>query len=50
VVRANGREIAVDHAGAYPLVEHARHETGVLELEVGDGVVCEATAFTPGLA
>ena len=50
VVRVNGREIAVDHAGAYPLLEHERHETGVLELEIGEGVVCEATAFTPGLA
>lgn len=50
VVRANGREIAVDHPGAYPLIEHDRHETGVLELEVGSGVTCEATAFTPGLA
>ena len=50
VVRANGREIAVDHPGAYVLVEHARHETGVLELEVGAGVTCEATTFTPGLA
>ena len=49
-VRVNGREVAVDHPGAYPLVEHDRHETGVLELEIGEGVVCEATAFTPGLA
>ena len=50
VVRANGREIAVAHPGAYPLVEHDRHETGVLELEVGHGVTCEATTFTPGVA
>ena len=49
-VRANGREIAVEHPGAYPLVEHDRHETGVLELEVGAGVTCEATTFTPGVA
>lgn len=49
-VRANGVEIAVDHPGCYPLVAHPRHTAGVLELEVGDGVVCEAVCFTPGLA
>jgi thiol-disulfide isomerase/thioredoxin len=48
-VRANGREIAVTHPGAYPLVEHDRHETGVLELEVPDGVTCHVVAFTPGV-
>jgi mannose-6-phosphate isomerase-like protein (cupin superfamily) len=48
-VRANGREIAVTHAGAYPLVEHERHTAGVLELEVGDGVTCHAVCFTPGV-
>src|SRR3712207_6488136 len=50
VVRANGREIAVGHPGAYPLVEHDRHTTGVLDLEVGDGVECHAVSFTPGVA
>ncbi|HEX2087487.1 MAG TPA: DipZ protein [Solirubrobacteraceae bacterium] len=49
-VRANGRTIRVEHPGAYPLVEHDRHTTGVLDLEVGDGVVCEAVCFTPGVA
>jgi len=48
--RANGRAIAVAHPGAYPLVEHDRHTAGVLELEVGEGVTCEAVCFTPGLA
>jgi thiol-disulfide isomerase/thioredoxin len=48
-VLANGREIAVAHAGAYALVEHERHTEGVLELELGRGVVCEATCFTPGV-
>jgi hypothetical protein len=48
-VRANGRAIAVDGPGAYPLVEHARHTRGVLELELGAGVTCHATCFTPGL-
>lgn len=50
VVRANGREIAVGHPGAYPLVEHAEHTAGVLDLEVGEGVECLATCFTPGVA
>jgi hypothetical protein len=48
-VRANGRAIAVPHAGCYPLVEHERHSPGVLELEVGAGVTCHAVQFTPGL-
>jgi hypothetical protein len=49
-VRANGREVAVEGAGCYPLVEHDRHTEGVLELEVGDGVTCLQTCFTPGIA
>ena len=48
-VRANGRTIAVPHAGCYALVEHERHSAGVLELEVGDGVTCYAVQFTPGV-
>lgn len=47
-VRANGRAIAVPHPGCYALVEHARHSTGVLELEPGPDVVCHAVQFTPG--
>ena len=50
VVRANGREVAVAHSGCFALVEHERHTAGVLELEVGDGVICHAVQFTPGLA
>ncbi len=50
VARANGREIAVEHPGAYPLIEHERHTAGVLELEVSDGVTCHAVCFTPGVA
>jgi hypothetical protein len=49
-VRANGVEIAVAHAGCFALVEHERHTTGVLELEVGAGVTCHAVQFTAGLA
>lgn len=48
-VRANGAEVSVDGCGCYPLLEHERHTQGVLELEVGDGVTCHATCFTPGL-
>ncbi|HVR04862.1 MAG TPA: DipZ protein [Solirubrobacteraceae bacterium] len=49
-VRVNGAELAVTHPGAYPLVEHDRHTAGVLELEIGEGVECLATCFTPGVA
>jgi len=49
-VIANGRELAVDGPGCYPLLEHERHTAGVLELIVGDGVRCHAVCFTPGIA
>jgi thiol-disulfide isomerase/thioredoxin len=51
-VRVNGavQELRVSHPGAYPLIEHERHTAGVLELEVGEGVRCLATCFTPGVA
>lgn len=49
-VRVNGSELDVTHPGAYSLIEHERHAAGVLELEVGPGVTCHATCFTPGLA
>jgi thiol-disulfide isomerase/thioredoxin len=47
---AGGRELTVAHPGAYTLIEHDRHTVGVLDLEIGDGVSCLATCFTPGLA
>ena len=47
---ANGRAFAVDAPGCLPVVEHARHTAGVLELRPGDGVTVHATCFTPGLA
>lgn len=50
MVRANGRELSVDHPGAYELVAHERHTAGELDLEVGDGVTCHAVCFTPGVA
>ena len=49
-VRVNGAEIAIAHAGAFLLVEHARHTHGELSLELGDDVRCDAVCFTPGLA
>lgn len=49
-VRADGHELRVEHPGAYALVEHRQHTAGVLELDVGAGVSCHATCFTPGLA
>jgi thiol-disulfide isomerase/thioredoxin len=47
---AGGAEIAVTYPGAYPLVEHASHTNGSLELVIGRGVRCLATCFTPGIA
>jgi thiol-disulfide isomerase/thioredoxin len=49
-VSAGGAEVTVTHPGAYALVEHAQHTTGVLDLRIGPGVDCLATCFTPGLA
>jgi thiol-disulfide isomerase/thioredoxin len=50
VVRVNGCEREVGHAGAYRLIEHERHTVGTLALEIGAGVRCHATCFTPGVA
>ena len=49
-VRAGGAELRVEHPGAHLLVEHPHHTAAVLELEIGAGVTCHATCFTPGLA
>jgi thiol-disulfide isomerase/thioredoxin len=49
-VRVDDRELAVSVPGAHPLVEHPHHTAGVLDLEVGEGVTCYATCFTPGVA
>jgi thiol-disulfide isomerase/thioredoxin len=48
-VTANGRSVAVDHPGAYPLIEHPVHTRGTLDLSIGDGVECHAVCFTPGI-
>jgi thiol-disulfide isomerase/thioredoxin len=49
-VRVNGTTISVGHAGAYALIEHERHTAATLDLQLGAGVECLATCFTPGLA
>ena len=49
-VLVNDAALEVSHPGAYLLTEHERHTHGTLELEVGDGVRCLATCFTPGVA
>ena len=42
--------LTVEHPGAYQLVEHASHTKALLDLDVGPGVECLATCFTPGVA
>jgi hypothetical protein len=49
-VKANGREIVVNHPGCYELISHPRSTTGELELEIDEGVSCFGVCFTPGLA
>jgi hypothetical protein len=46
----NGEPRAIEHPGCHLLVAHPRHTASVLELEVGSGVTCHATCFTPGRA
>jgi hypothetical protein len=49
-IAVNGRELAVEHPAAVLLIEHERHSRGVLELDLGADVRCDAVCFTPGLA
>jgi hypothetical protein len=49
-VLVNGRELTVAHPGAALLIEHDHHRAGELELDLGDGVRCDAVCFTAGLA
>jgi thiol-disulfide isomerase/thioredoxin len=49
-ISVNGTVVAVDHPGAYEIVQHPVSTEGVLDLEVGDGVECAAVCFAPGLA
>jgi hypothetical protein len=50
IVVNGGAAHVVDHPGAYRLIEHDRHTSGELDLEIGAGVECLATCFTPGVA
>ena len=50
VLRVNGAEAQVDGPAAYPLIEHPHHTVGTLAIEPGEGVICHATCFTPGVA
>jgi hypothetical protein len=43
-------ELAVEHPGAYALIEHDCHRAGRVELQIGPGVRCLATCFTPGVS
>lgn len=49
-VTVDGRAHEVAYTGAHELVEHGVHTEAVLSLEIGAGVTCHATVFTPGLA
>ena len=49
-VSVNGRILSVEHPGAYELLRHEQSTTGHLQIELSDGVRCEAVCFTPGLA
>jgi len=46
----NDERVGIDAPGAYELLSHQRHVDGVLDLQVGEGLTCYATCFTPGLA
>jgi thiol-disulfide isomerase/thioredoxin len=48
-VTVNGAELSVDHPGAYELIRHEVSTAGTLSLQIGEGVVCHATCFAPGL-
>jgi hypothetical protein len=49
-VKVGGREIEIAETGCHPLIEHAEHTAGVLELSIGAGLTCHMTCFTPGVA
>lgn len=46
----DGTILVIEHPGAYQLIEHERHTSDVLQLDIGPGVECLATCFTPGIA
>jgi thiol-disulfide isomerase/thioredoxin len=46
---ASATELKIARPGAYSLLEHDYHTVGVLDLQIGAGVSCLATCFTPGI-
>lgn len=48
-VTVNGTDVAVDGVGCYPLLRFPHHTSGMLSLEIGSGVACLQTCFTPGV-
>jgi hypothetical protein len=46
---ASATELTIARPGAYSLLEHDHHTVGMLELQIGPGVTCLATCFTPGI-
>jgi hypothetical protein len=45
--RCNGRVLEIVHPGVHTALEHARHTRGELDVEIGEGLACYATCFTP---
>jgi hypothetical protein len=50
VIPMQKRTVTVEYPGAYQLVKHTSHTKAILNLDVGHGVECFATCFTPGIA
>ena len=48
-VAVNGEAREIGWTGVHALLEHPVHTEGVLELELGPGVVCHGVQFEPGL-
>jgi len=48
-VSVNGELVAVSHPGCYELISHERSAAGELDLEIGEGILCHAVCFMPGL-
>jgi thiol-disulfide isomerase/thioredoxin len=46
----DGRRMVIDRPGARLLLRHPRSTASVLELDVGPGLICHATCFSPGIA
>ena len=47
-VTVNGEKLEIPATGAWELIAHERHTAANLVLEIGRGLVCLATCFTPG--